>query len=487
VIRDIRKLLGGTSAPTERVVAALISNGQRDAAVELVSTSELSPPQQSQIFRNLGGQFFTGDQIAEAIFCAETAVRLDPMNGAAFGELIHHLLRAGRFISARRALRNGALPATAKITALRDLTGQLSNADRAEMADTVCELAALLGPAATILYTDLIRDEVTKGNLDAAVRRLKEIESPADLKSGAFRDLGGEFEAQGNDALSLSCRRIACQLAPANVDAQRELIESVLRLEGREAALKEAQSADFGIEGVYRHDFTATEKLIYTRVCGVAIASPELVVGLVRATDYVLNAKIPGAFVECGVFRGGSTMAVMLALLERGIVDRDFYLYDTFSGFPLPDDVDRYYDGRSAIEEWHEKKRNENESGWLVSTLEETRANVASTGYPAERITFVKGMVEDTIPGVAPQQIAFLRLDTDFYVSTRHELIQLYDRVVPGGVLIIDDYGAFQGARKAVDEFFEQFERPPFLHRIDSNVRIMIKDWLPARDPGAWH
>ena len=66
-------------------------------------------------------------------------------------------------------------------------------------------------------------------------------------------------------------------------------------------------------------------------------------------------------------------------------------------------------------------------------------------------------------------------------------MIQLYDRIAPGGVLIIDDYGAFQGARKAVDEFFEQFERPPFLHRIDSNVRIMIKDWLPARDPGAWH
>jgi hypothetical protein len=207
----------------------------------------------------------------------------------------------------------------------------------------------------------------------------------------------------------------------------------------------------------------------------------------VRAADYVLRAKIPGAFVECGVFRGGSTMAVMLALMEHDVTDRDFYLYDTFTGFPLPDEVDRYYDGRSAIEEWHEKKRSESESGWLVSTLEETRANVVSIGYPPERMTFVKGMVEDTIPNVAPKQIAFLRLDTDFYVSTRHELIHLYERIAPGGVLIIDDYGAFQGARKAVDEFFERFERPPFLHRIDSNVRIMTKDWLPARDPSGWH
>jgi hypothetical protein len=425
--------------------------------------------------------------MAEAIFCAETAVLLDPANGPAFAELIHILLRTGRFMSARRALRNDVVPATAKATALRDLAGQLSAAGLVEMADTVCELAAQLGPAATVLYADLIRDEVKKGNLDAAVRRLNEIEALADLKSGAFRDLGGEFEAQGNGMLSLSCRRIACRLAPANVDAQRELIKSLLRLQGREAALTEAQSADFGIEGVYRHDFTASEKLIYTRVCDVAIASPELVVGLVRAADYVLKAKITGAFVECGVFRGGSTMAVMLALMEHGIIDRDFYLYDTFSGFPVPDEVDRYYDGRSAIEEWHEKKLNENQSGWLVSTLEETRANVASTGYPVERMTFVKGMVEDTIPRVAPKQIAFLRLDTDFYASTRHELIQLYDRIAPGGVLIIDDYGAFQGARKAVDEFFEQFERPPFLHRIDSNVRIMVKDWIPGRDPGAWY
>jgi O-methyltransferase len=490
VIPDIRKLLGEAFLGTHSIAAelrSLISKGQYEGAVEVVSKSTLSSSEQSKIFRDLGGDFFSSGKMPQAIYCAETAGRLDPMNGAAFMELVHLLLRADRFRSACRALRNGALPATAKITALRDLAGQLSAAGLAEMADTVCELAAQLGPAATILYADLIRDEVKKGNIDAALKRLRGIEAAADLKSGAFRDLGGEFEAQGKDALSVSCRRIACQLAPMNVDAQRELIKSVLRFDGREAALAEAQNADFGIEGAYRHDFTATEKLIYARVCDVAIASPELVIGLVRATDYVLKAKIPGAFVECGVFRGGSTMAVMLALMEHGVIDRDFYLYDTFSGFPLPDEVDRYYDGRSAIEEWHEKKRNENESGWLVSTLEETRANVISTGYPVERMTFVKGMVEETIPSVVPEQIAFLRLDTDFYVSTRHELIQLYDRISPGGILIIDDYGAFQGARKAVEEFFARFERPPFLHRIDSNVRIMIKDWLPARDPGAWH
>jgi O-methyltransferase len=495
VIREIQSLLrkgSGDANLRKRMkimeqIRALVLGGQSKAAVEFVTTSELSPNERTQVFRDLGGALFGSGRAPEAIICAEAAVELDPTNGAAFMELLHLLLRTNHLMRARKMLRNGALPESGKLNALRDLISQLSRSGQTEMADIVCEFAGQLGPAASILYADLIREEVTTGNLAAAVERLKQMETAPELRSGAFRDLGGELEAQKNNALSLSCRRVACQLNPLSVDAQRELIGGTLRLHGRKAALVEAEKADFGIEGVYRHDFTASEKLIYTRVCGVAIASPELVVGLVRAAEYVLRAKVPGAFVECGVFRGGSTMAVMLALLERGVIDRDLFLYDTFAGFPLPDEIDLYYDGRSAIEEWHEKKRSESQSGWLVSTLEETRTNVLSTGYPIERMTFVEGMVEDTIPKVAPEQIAFLRLDTDFYASTRHELIHFYDRIAPGGVLIIDDYGAFQGARKAVDEFFERFERPPLLHRIDSNVRIMIKDWIPARDPGAWH
>jgi hypothetical protein len=279
---QIRKLLGGGNSSKEVAtedVRKLVLGGQAKAAVELVSTSELSPGERAQVFRDLGGHFFAGGQLPEAIICAEIAVQLDPMNGPAFRELIHLLLRTDHFRRARKTVRNGALPATSKITALRDLAGNLSATGQTEMAETVCELAAQLGPAAAVLYADLIRDEVAKGNVAAAVERLKEVETTSELKSGAFRDLSGELEAQGKGDLSLSCRRIACQLALANVDAQRELINAVLRLHGRDAALAEAQSADFGIEGVYRHDFTAAEKLIYTQVCGVAIASPELVVG----------------------------------------------------------------------------------------------------------------------------------------------------------------------------------------------------------------
>jgi hypothetical protein len=105
--------------------------------------------------------------------------------------------------------------------------------------------------------------------------------------------------------------------------------------------------------------------------------------------------------------------------------------------------------------------------------MEDVRANLLSTGYPAEKIHLIKGKVEDTIPGTLPRGLSILRLDTDWYESTRHELIHLYPLLHPKGVLIIDDYGDWQGAKKAVDEYFKESEI--FLHRIDRTGRIAIK------------
>ena len=107
------------------------------------------------------------------------------------------------------------------------------------------------------------------------------------------------------------------------------------------------------------------------------------------------------------------------------------------------------------------------------ATLDEVAApTCAATGYPAERLHFVEGKVEDTIPEQAPERIALLRLDTDWYESTRHELEHLYPRLSPGGVLIIDDYGHWEGARQAVDEYFKG---EVYLHRIDYTGRLAIK------------
>jgi O-methyltransferase len=90
-------------------------------------------------------------------------------------------------------------------------------------------------------------------------------------------------------------------------------------------------------------------------------------------------------------------------------------------------------------------------------------------------VRLVKGKVEDTVPKNAPEKIALLRLDTDWYESTRRELVHLFPRLVPGGVLIIDDYGHWQGARKAVDEYIAGNQVKILLNRVDYTGRIGVK------------
>ena len=100
---------------------------------------------------------------------------------------------------------------------------------------------------------------------------------------------------------------------------------------------------------------------------------------------------------------------------------------------------------------------------------------MASTGYPANQISYVRGPVEQTIPITVPESIALLRLDTDWHASTRHELDYLFPRLVKGGVLIIDDYGHWQGARKAVDDYIAANKLNLLLSRIDYTGRLAVK------------
>ena len=110
-----------------------------------------------------------------------------------------------------------------------------------------------------------------------------------------------------------------------------------------------------------------------------------------------------------------------------------------------------------------------------MRSLDEVTRNVLGTGYPADRVRFVEGLVEDTIPEQAPEEIAVLRLDTDWYESTRHQLVHLYPRLSSGGVLILDDYGCWLGARQAVDEYIEEHGLHLLLTRIDSSGRLVVK------------
>jgi O-methyltransferase len=210
----------------------------------------------------------------------------------------------------------------------------------------------------------------------------------------------------------------------------------------------------------------------YRRVAPYTMTSPERIAAVCDAVSYATRAGIPGAYVECGVWRGGSSMAAALSLLALGDSERQLYLFDTFEGMSAPSEHDLRANDRTAAADILESS-NSADIMWCRASLEDVTANMASTGYPPGNVTYCKGMVESTLPGQAPEQIAILRLDTDWYESTRHELEHLYPRLAVGGVLIVDDYGYWAGARKAVDEYFAG--RPILLNRIDRTGRIAVK------------
>jgi hypothetical protein len=201
---------------------------------------------------------------------------------------------------------------------------------------------------------------------------------------------------------------------------------------------------------------------------------------LVDAVRYCVRRDVPGDFAECGVWRGGSVLAMIRTMQEMGHADRDIYLYDTFEGMTEPSAFDTSAIDGSALDAWT-AARERDERPWPEAfgsdafNEDDVRATVLATGYPPERLHFVRGKVEDTIPGTMPGELALLRLDTDWYESTRHELRHLYPALNPGGVLIIDDYGHWDGARRAVDEYFAQDAAPLLLNRIDYSGRVAVK------------
>jgi len=205
------------------------------------------------------------------------------------------------------------------------------------------------------------------------------------------------------------------------------------------------------------------------------MTSAERIYALIKSTEYIIDGKIEGDFVECGVWKGGSIMAIIQTLLNYGENSRSIYLFDTFEGMPAPQDIDVFHTGESGMLMFEKVKINQKSSNWCHATLEEVQRNVFELNYPKDNIYFVKGLVEDTIPKCIPEKIALLRLDTDFYSSTKHELEFLYPKLVSGGVLIIDDYGCWAGCRKAVDEFFERKQTKLLLNRLDHTGYIGVK------------
>jgi len=183
----------------------------------------------------------------------------------------------------------------------------------------------------------------------------------------------------------------------------------------------------------------------------------------VDAIRYILCNNIEGAIVECGV-ESGNFEHLWINELLKNRTTRDIYLYDTFNGLVEPTEYDYtckdakiYQMNKDEVyNTWKSNIINETTNRWCYTPLENVKNRLNSTGYPANKLHYVVGDVMETLKDKTniPEKIAILRLDTDWYESSKYELEQMYDNVVTGGVIIFDDYYHWDGQRRATDDFF---------------------------------
>jgi O-methyltransferase len=196
----------------------------------------------------------------------------------------------------------------------------------------------------------------------------------------------------------------------------------------------------------------------------------------VMACKYVVDRDIEGDFVECGVWRGGNALAAA-EIFKLYKSKRDVWLFDTFKGMTAPTDLDiRASDGQPARTRYVIDQR-ETHNDWCYASLDDVRKSFTNRGLESN-IHFIQGDVCETLnsdQSKLPARISVLRLDTDWYESTKKELEVLYPKLTPGGCLIIDDYGHWSGSKKATDEYFEKNRNRPFLQYTDCTGRVAVK------------
>lgn len=220
-------------------------------------------------------------------------------------------------------------------------------------------------------------------------------------------------------------------------------------------------------------DTNAEERRMIATASRYSSTSPVAQWAFLQAIKHVHEQQVPGAIVECGVWKGGNL--ILAALMRRHLgFTREIWGYDTFEGMTEPSQND-VKPGFSVDARAKFKRRKKGDVvDWCYVPLHEVVENYrTAVGEMDARL--VKGPVEQTLQleSNLPDNIAVLRLDTDFYESTKAELERLYPRLSPNGVLIVDDYGVWAGSRKAVDEYFDG--RPPWLHYVNRGVRLAVK------------
>lgn len=231
---------------------------------------------------------------------------------------------------------------------------------------------------------------------------------------------------------------------------------------------------DANQEGRTFDDVPAWQRSIIMRVRPYTMAGDLRTLSTIGVVEYIVRHDIQGGVVECGVWRGGQMMAAALTMLHLG-AKRDIYLFDTFSGMVKPEARDVDHLGEDAAKIYDAYLKKPVGARWCEAGIDDVRRNLEMTGYSSDHVHLVQGDVLATIPTQAPDKIAYLRLDTDWYASTAHELEHLYPRVSPRGVVAIDDYGHWRGARDATDEYIQKHGVVALMHRIDYSARQFVK------------
>lgn len=201
------------------------------------------------------------------------------------------------------------------------------------------------------------------------------------------------------------------------------------------------------------------------------MTSEERIISLFESLEYIRLNNIEGDFVECGVWKGGNILGMMEYLSYHNMLDRKVWIYDTFEGMTNPEDDDVDFNNTKA--------KDIIDSVRCYSPLEEVKINLSSSSLPNDRLVYVVGDICETLDYEKniPNKISILRLDTDWYKSTKKEMEVLYPKLINNGVLIVDDYGHWKGSKKAVDDYITDQKLNLKIEKIDyTGIKIIKND-----------
>ncbi len=234
---------------------------------------------------------------------------------------------------------------------------------------------------------------------------------------------------------------------------------------------KFAHNSGYHISRIENKNYSKQVREIFKVVSPYTLTKLDTVQSLIDSVKYIVKNNIEGDFIECGVWKGGSIMTMIKTLQELNVNDREVFLYDTFTGMSKPTSEDVANDGRIASDVYTGIEYDNPD----INPLDEVQRNISSLNYDEHKIHYVKGKVEDTLPNNDHKKIALLRLDTDWYESTKCEFELLFPKLVKGGIVIIDDYDAWDGSKKATKEYLKKNNIKMMLHRLPGSGRIGVK------------